>query len=106
MISAIAAADFVKASVSISRFNRGQAGKVFQEAKRDGIKIVFKNNQPECILLSPQVFEEIKEALEDLRLFAEAEERLKEACDSDFISAEEVMKELGITEAELKTKTI
>ena len=103
MIGAIAASDFVNASISISRFNRGQAGKVFKEVNEDGIKIVFKNNRPECILLSPQVFEEIKEALEDYRLLIEAEERLKNACESDYISAEEVMKELGITEADLKT---
>ncbi len=105
MVGAIAAAEFVNASVSISRFNRGEAGKVFKEVNKDGIKIVFKNNRPECILLSPQAFEEIKEALEDYRLLIEAEERLKETCESDFVSAEEAMKELGITEDELKTTT-
>jgi len=93
MIGAIAASDFVNASISISRFNRGQAGKVFKEVNEDGIKIVFKNNRPECVLLSPLAFEEIKEA----------EERLKESCESDYVSAEEAMKELGITEADLKT---
>lgn len=103
MIGAIAASDFVNASISISRFNKGQAGKVFKEVNEDGIKIVFKNNRPECILLSPQAFEEIKEALEDYRLLIEAEERLKGSCESDYVSAEEAMKELGITEADLKT---
>lgn len=105
MIGAIAASDFVNASVSISRFNRGQAGKIFKEVNEDGIKIVLKNNRPECILLSPLAFEEIKEALEDYRLLIEAEERLKGSCESDFVSAEEAMKELGITEADLKTTT-
>lgn len=103
MIGAIAASNFVNASVSISRFNKGQAGKVFKEVKEEGIKIVFKNNQPECILIAPQAFEEIKETLEDYRLLIEAEERLKDACESDFISTEEAMKELGITEADLNT---
>ncbi len=103
MIGAIAAGDVVNASVSISRFNRGQAGKVFQEVNEAGFKIVFKNNRPECILLSPQAFEEIKEALEDYRLLIEATERLKGTCEADFVSAEEAMKELGITEADLET---
>lgn len=103
MRNAIAAGDFVNASVSISRFNRGQAGKVFQEVQESGLKVVFKNNRPECILLSPQAFEEIKETLEDYRLLIEAEERLKGSSEADFVSAEEAMKELGITEADLKT---
>ena len=103
MIGAIAAGDFVNDSISILRFNRGQAGKIFKEVNEDGIKIVFKNNRPECILLSPQVFEEIKETLEDYHLFIEAEERLKDACESDYVSSEEAMRELGITEADLKT---
>jgi len=103
MIDAIAVSDFVNASISISRFNRGQAGKVFEEVNADGIKIVFKNNRPECILLSPQLFEEIKNVLEDYRLLIEAQERLKDTCESNYISEEEVMKELGITEADLNT---
>ena len=103
MIDAIAAGKAVNASVSISRFNRGQAGKVFQEVHECGFKIVFKNNRPECVLLSPQAFEEIKETLEDYRLLIEAEERLKNACEADFVTAEEAMKELGLTEADLKT---
>jgi antitoxin StbD len=102
MIDAIAAGEAVNASVSISRFNRGQAGKVFQEVNESGFKIVFKNNRPECILLSPQAFEEIKETLEDYRLLVEAEERLKNASERDFVTAEEAMKELGITETVLK----
>ncbi len=106
MISTIAAGDFVNASVSISRFNRGQAGKVFQEVNESGFKVVFKNNRPECVLLSPQAFEEIKETLEDYRLLIEAEERLKNASETDFLTADEAMKVLGIAEADLKTANV
>jgi hypothetical protein len=53
--------------------------------------------------LSPQAFEEINEMLVDYRLLIEAEERLKGSCEADFVSAEEAMKELGITEADLET---
>ena len=103
MIGVIAAGDLVGASVPISRFNRGGAGKIFQEVSKTGIKIVFKNNRPECVLLSPETFEEISEALEDYRLHIEAEERMGKACKDDFVTAEEAMKELGITETDLET---
>ncbi len=103
MSGAIEAGNLANASVSLSRFNRGQAGKVFQEVRETGLKIVLKNNRPECILLSPLAFEAIKEALENYRLLIETEERLKGSCEADFVSAEEAMKELGITEADLET---
>ena len=102
MISAILANNFVGASVPISRFNRGQAGKVFSEVNETGIKVVFKNNRPECFLLSPDVFEEIRATLEDYRLLIEAEARMKKAVENDFITAEEAKKVLGITEADLE----
>ncbi len=102
MIRSLAANDFVSSIVPISRFNKGEAGKVFSEVKESGIKVVLKNNAPACILLSPAVYEEIKEALEDYRLLAEADARMKKACADDFVSAEEAMKVLGISEADLE----
>ena len=102
MIGSLAAKDFISSIVPISRFNKGEAGKIFSEVKRCGFKVVLKNNEPTCILLSPDVYEEIKEALEDYRLLVEAEERMKKAGENDFVSAEEAMKVLGITEADLE----
>ena len=42
----------VEKIIPINRFNRGEAGKIFKEVKSGGVKYVFKNNLPECVLLS------------------------------------------------------
>ncbi len=39
--------------VPVSRFNRGEAGKIFEEVSKYGTKIVLKNNTPACVLVSP-----------------------------------------------------
>jgi len=70
----------------------------FNEVNEAGIKIVWKNNVPACVLLSPDVYEELKETLEDCRLLIEAEKRMDKAQKDDFISAEEAMQKLGISE--------
>ena len=43
----------IQNTISISQFNRGLAGKIFQDVKNSGAKVVMKNNAPECVLLSP-----------------------------------------------------
>ena len=57
----------VKHTVPISLFNRCQAGKIFEEVKRFGAKVVMKNNNPECVLLSPEEYIELMEKLEDTK---------------------------------------
>ena len=98
----IAVSDLVNAIVPISRFNKGEAGKVFNEVNEAGIKIVLKNNVPACVLLSPGVYEELKETLEDYRLLIEAEKRMEKTQKDDFISAEETMQKLGISDENLR----
>lgn len=36
----------IENTISISQFNRGLAGKIFDEVKRHGAKVVMKNNSP------------------------------------------------------------
>ena len=36
--------------VPISQFNKGQAGKIFNDVKENGAKIVIKNNEPALLL--------------------------------------------------------
>ena len=43
----------IKNTVPITQFNRGLAGKIFEEVKQTGAKVVMKNNMAECVLLSP-----------------------------------------------------
>ena len=46
----------LRSTVPISLFNRGLAGKVFEEVRQQGAKVVMKNNAPECVLLSPEEY--------------------------------------------------
>lgn len=46
----------IRNTVPINFFNRGLAGKVFEEVKKSGAKVVLKNNTPECVLLSPEEY--------------------------------------------------
>ncbi len=85
--------------VPISLFNKGQAGKIFSDVKKSGTKIVIKNNVPECILMSPQSYQQMMEEYEDAVLTAEASKRL--ADENKYVSHDDVMKELGIVPSDL-----
>ncbi|MDR3587972.1 MAG: type II toxin-antitoxin system Phd/YefM family antitoxin [Desulfosporosinus sp.] len=88
--------------VPISRFNKGEANKIFEEVRETGFKIVLKNNTPTCVLLTPEAYEQMLETIENYRLLVEAEKRLENAKEEDFIPTEQAMLELGISEADLK----
>jgi len=45
--------------VPISRFNKGEANKIFDEVKEEGVKIVLKNNQPIGVIMTPQMYESL-----------------------------------------------
>lgn len=42
----------LKTIVPISRLNKGEAGKIIEEVKKDGFRVIVKNNNPECIMMS------------------------------------------------------
>ena len=75
--------DRVNSTIPISRFNRGEANKIFDEVKQSGYKIVMKNNTPACVLVAPEKYEEMTEQLENYMLFSEAEKRMKNAGSND-----------------------
>lgn len=85
--------------IPISRFNKGEANKIFAEVKDKGIRIVVKNNVPECVLISPDEYQKMIEDYEDMKLLALAEKRL--ADDAAPISHKEMLKKLGLTESDL-----
>lgn len=101
-IKNISIKDVVNSIVPISRFNKGEANKIFEEVKETGFKIVLKNNSPACVLLTPEAYEELLETLENYRLFFEAEKHMKKAKTEDFIPADKAMQELGIKEPDLE----
>lgn len=86
--------------VPISRFNKGEASKIFTEVKNIGQKFVFKNNVLECILLSPEQYDEFMERMIHMELYIEALERLAKDSGRSY-SQEEIMQEFGITREQL-----
>jgi len=86
------------AMIPISRFNKGEANKIFDEVKKSGYKIVLEDNAPAGIIISPEWYQEM---MEDQYLLALAQEREKYGSGKTY-SEEEVMRELGITEQDLE----
>lgn len=101
IIHNISVSSVLNAIVPISRFNRGEANKIFEEVSQNGFKIVVKNNNPTCVLLTPERYEELVSASEDYALLLEAQSRMKDTRDDDFVSAADVQRLLGITDEEL-----
>ena len=55
-------------TVPINQFNRGLAGKIFEDVKKSGAKVVMKNNTAECVLLSPEEYAKLIDEICDARL--------------------------------------
>jgi len=98
---AVSIKSIMDAIVPITRFNRGEASKIFDEVNENGFKVVLKNNIPACVLVQPDRYEAMVEALEDYALYFEAEKRMKNAENEGFIPSERVYADLGINESDL-----
>ena len=61
MYDSMTASKMLKSFVPISRFNKGEAGKIIEEVKRDGIKVVVKNNAPECVMITVEDYDRLVE---------------------------------------------
>lgn len=94
--------NIINSIVPITRFNRGEAGKIFEEVSESGVKVVLKNNVPACVLVEPERYEEMVESLEDFALYFEAEKRMKNAESRGFISQAQAFDQLGIRESDLE----
>lgn len=91
----------IKNTVPITQFNRGLAGKIFEDVKKQGAKVVMKNNTPECVLMSPEEYLSLMEEVEDAKLLRLAESRLQNFTPAETIPAEDVYQKYGITDADL-----
>lgn len=87
----------IQNTISISLFNRGLAGKIFEEVKKSGAKVVMKNNTAECVLLSPEEYVKLMNEVNDARLLAMATERISNFDTSILISQEAVDHEFGFS---------
>ncbi len=90
--------DALKNMVSFSEFNRGQAGKIFDEVKNKGSKIVVKNNNPECVLISVDDYINMIDEINDMRALLMAADRMNNFDGNlkDTFSQEEVEKIFGV----------
>ena len=92
----------MNAIVPITRFNKGEANRIFDEVESSGTKIVMKNNRPTCILMSPEKYETLMEMLSDYILQEEAERRMASA---EFGKTNDpilrLLESFGITEMDL-----
>ena len=93
--------DVMNSIVPITRFNRGEANKIFDEVSKTGIKVVLKNNVPVGVLIEPKRYDEMVEMLEDFALFFEAERRMKNVKQSGMISEKQIMENLEISDSDL-----
>lgn len=91
----------IRNTISISLFNRGLAGKIFEEVKRTGAKVVMKNNEAECVLMSPDEYVNLIDEVNDARLLTLATERMQYFDSAKAISQEEVDREFGFTSEDL-----
>ena len=91
----------MKRIVPITRFNKGEASKIFDEVQHSGTKIVMKNNRPACVLISPERYETLIEMLSDSLLLAEAERRMAASDSAETISHADMLRELGLSEEDL-----
>ncbi len=99
-MSDMSVAGMMKRIIPITRFNKGEAAKIFDEVENTGAKIVVKNNVPACVLLSPEQYDFLIEMVSDYMLYLEAENRISQNSD-EVLSREEVMHNLGISSEEL-----
>lgn len=92
----------IRNMVSVTDFNKGAAGSIFDSVKRSGVpKLVLKRNEPACVLVAPQEYTSMVEELEDLRDYKLAVERLAASDSSQLISWEEILEKTGVTQEEL-----
>lgn len=92
----------VKDTVPISLFNKGKAGQVFSDVKKTGAKVVIKNNEPECVLMSPEEYSSLVEKLSDMEFSLIAAERLaKHPNPKDWLSEEDFLKAAGVTQQDI-----
>lgn len=94
-MNAIVAA--IQRTIPISLFNRGNAGRIFEDVRKTGPKVVIKNNVAECVLLSPEEYVHMMNELNDARLLVLAQERLAHFDPHKVISQEEIDLEFGFT---------
>ena len=87
----------IENTVSISQFNKGLAGRIFEDVKRNGTKVVMKNNAAECVLMSPQEYVRLMDEINDARLLAEASARMSHFDPNTLLTNDQIDEALGLS---------
>ena len=88
--------------VPLSEFLAGRAQEIFDEVRDSGTKIVIdENDNAVCMLMAPQEYIRMSDREDNIKLRAVAEDRLKHLDMSKLIPAEDVYRELGITQEDI-----
>lgn len=87
----------IENTVSISLFNKGLAGRIFEDVKRYGAKVVMKNNSAECVLMSPEEYVRLMDEVNDARLLAEASARMSHFDPTKLLSDHQIDEALGLS---------
>lgn len=87
----------IENTVSISLFNKGLAGRIFEDVKRYGAKVVMKNNSAECVLMSPEEYVRLMDEVNDARLLAEASARMSHFDPVKLLSDHQIDEALGLS---------
>ena len=87
----------IRNTISISLFNKGMAGKIFEEVRKSGPKVVMKNNNAECVLLSPEEYAALIDEVNEAKLLALAIRRMQNYDPAENIPMDALDKKFGIT---------
>ena len=89
-------------TIPISQFHKGQTAQIFSDVRKTGAKVVIKNNEPECVLMSPSEYMDFMNALADARLELLAMKRIASGALEHTSTQKEVMGIFGITDEDLE----
>ena len=87
--------------VPLTDLNRGKASKIIDALKKEGRSVfIIKNNKPEAVMISMKDYEEFREYMFYKEIKRRAMAYVAEPAMS--YSRDDIMKEFGITEEDLK----
>ena len=91
----------IKDTISVSQFTGNNIHRIISDVQANGPKLVMMDNEPVCVLLSPDKFVQLMDELEDAKLAQLALERVAAGALTSVSTQQEVMAAYGITEQDL-----
>lgn len=92
----------INRTIPISQFHKGMAAQIFSDVRKSGAKIVIKNNEPECVLMSPAEYMDFMNEIADTRLELLALQRIADGALERTSTEKEVMASFGVTDEDLE----